>query len=123
MIRTCLVAAIMVVSVAAVAAPFDGRWALDRDDCRSSPGSGDSVPVTIGGNRMDFYESTCEIGAVEAIGAQDSAWRVTRTCGGEGETWTVRSIFAIDRDAAGAPRQLIEIDVDNGYVFVRQRCG
>lgn len=112
----------MVVSTAAVAAPFDGRWALDSDDCRNRPGAGDRVPVTIARNRMDFYESACEISALEAIAAQGSAWRVTRTCGGEGETWTVRSIFAVDRDMAGEPRQLIEIDVDNGYVIVRQHC-
>jgi len=122
MIRVCLAAAIMVVSTAAGAAPFDGRWALAGDDCRNEPGSGERVPVTIGGNKVDFYESVCEIGAIEPIGAQESAWRVTRTCRGEGETWTVRSIFAIDRDTAGSPLQLIEIDVDNGYVIVRQHC-
>ena len=71
---------------------------------------------------MDFHESVCEIAAIEAIGAQGAAWRVTRACAGEGEKWTVRSIFAIDRDMAETPRQLIEIDVDNGYVIVRQHC-
>jgi len=122
MIRVFLALAIMVVSSVAGATPFDGRWALDRDDCRNAPGAGDRVPVTIAGNRMDFYESVCEIGAIEAIGAQDSAWQVTRTCGGEGETWTVRSIFAMDRDLAGKPLQLIEVELDNGYVIVRQHC-
>jgi hypothetical protein len=104
------------------AAPFDGRWALSRDDCRLAPGASDRVPVTIAGNRMDFYESACEITGIEAIGAQDAAWGVVRTCGGEGEVRTVRSIFAVDRDLTGAPRQLIEIDLDDGYVTVRQHC-
>lgn len=72
---------------------------------------------------MDFYESACEIAEIEAIGTQDLAWRVERSCRGEGETWTVRSVFAIDRNIAGNPRQLIEIDLDNGYVIVRQHCG
>jgi hypothetical protein len=114
--------AVLFMSASAVAGPLDGRRALSRDDCRRAPGTSARVPLSIAGNRMDFYESVCEIAAVEPIGAQDAAWRVERSCGGEGESWTVRSIFAIDRDAAGAPRQLIEIDLDKGYVIVRQHC-
>jgi hypothetical protein len=114
--------ALLVAATAAAAGPLDGRWGLSRDDCRRAPGSSDRVPVTIAGNRMDFYESVCEIAAIEAIGARDAAWRVARSCRGEGESWTVNSIFAIDRDISGTPRQLIEINLDSGYVVVRQHC-
>lgn len=122
MIRACIGAAAILASGAAIAGPLDGRWALDSEDCARQPGTSDRVPVTIAGDTMDFYESACEIGQIEPIGEQDAAWRVSRTCGGEGERWTVRSIFAIDRDTAGTPRQLIEIDLDDGFVIVRQYC-
>jgi hypothetical protein len=123
MIRAGFAAVVVfVVSTAAAANPLDGRWGLSRDDCRRAPGTSDRVPVTIAGTRMDFYESVCEIAAIEAIGGQDAAWRVSRNCRGEGESWTVRSIFAIDRDIAGTARQLIEINLDSGYVVVRQHC-
>lgn len=124
MIRALVSTVVLVAMSAAATAsgPLDGRWALSQDDCRRDPGSSDRVPVIIAGDRMDFYESACEIAAIEAIGTQDSAWRVSRTCRGEGENWTVKSIFAIDRDIAGTPRQLIEINLDSGYVFVRQHC-
>jgi hypothetical protein len=119
MIRTSLVAALLMLPAAVVAAPFDGRWALDRGDCTAK---GDRVPVTIAGDTIDFYESACEIASLEPIGSQGAAWVVTRTCKGEGETWPVRSIFAIDQIEGKAARQLIEIDLDDGSVTVRQSC-
>jgi len=123
MIRAGLAAATMLlVSATAIAGPLDGRWAFSHDDCARAPGTSDSVPLTIADNRMDFYESVCEIAAIEAIGTEGTTWRLSRVCRGEGETWTIRSIFAIDRDAAGAPSQLIEINIDNGHVTIRQHC-
>jgi hypothetical protein len=123
MIRASAAAAILLfASIAGATALLDGRWAFSREDCQRAPGTSDRAPLTIAGNRLDFFESVCEIAAIEAIGTQDSAWRVERTCSGEGERWTVRSIFAIDHDTTGSPRQLIEINLDTGYVIVRQRC-
>lgn len=119
---SALLALVAGTSSATAAGPLDGRWGLSVDDCRRAPGTSDRVPVVVAGNRMDFHESVCEIAAIEPIGSQNAAWRVSRTCRGEGENWTVRSIFAIDRDIAGTPRQLIEINLDSGYVIIRQRC-
>lgn len=122
MIRLAFAGVCVVLAGTAIAGPLDGRWAMSRDDCRLDPGTSDRIPVTIADDRMDFYESICEISAIEEIGGQASAWRVARECRGEGEVWTVSSIFAIDRDADGAPRQLIEIDLNEGLVIVRQHC-
>jgi hypothetical protein len=44
------------------------------------------------------------------------------TCRGEGEEVTRRSIFGLDRDVDGNPRQLVEIDLGDGMVIVRQPC-
>lgn len=122
MIRSSVVVAFLAISGAAFAGPLDGRWAMTPEDCGLAPGMGDRVPLTISGDMFKAYESQCTIAGVEEIGGLDSAWRVTRTCSGEGDTWSIRSIFAIDRDATNAPRQLVEIDLDEGYVIVRQYC-
>jgi len=122
MIRSCLAASLTLVIAGADAAPFDGRWAMTIGDCGVAPGMSDRVPLSIAGDTFEAYEGRCVIASLEAIGAQEAAWRVTRTCSGEGETWTVSSIFAIDRDATGAPRQLVEINLDEGFVIVRQHC-
>jgi hypothetical protein len=106
----------------AVAGPLDGQWALERQDCTVSPGTSDRVSLAITDTRMEFYESACEMTAIEPIGSQGSAWRVTRTCRGEGETWTVSSIFALAPQPAASPRQLIEIELENGYVTIRHQC-
>jgi len=51
-----------------------------------------------------------------------AAWRVTPAYSGAGETWPVRSIFAVDRADGHLLRQRIEVDLDNGSVIVRQSC-
>lgn len=122
MIRTCLIMALAGASGTAVAGPLDGQWALVPQDCQVAPGTSDRVPLVISDKRMEFYESACGISAIEPIGTQESAWKVTRTCRGEGETWTVSSIFAVAPQPAASARQLIEIDLENGYVTIRHQC-
>lgn len=104
--------------------PFDGRWGWTAEACDLAPGESDMVPIEIGDETIDYYESACTIGRVEPVGSGDgSAWTVTTTCSGEGETWTAQSIFAIDDRGDGSPRKLIEIDLEAGYAIVRQECG
>ena len=50
------------------------------------------------------------------------AWRAETQCPGEGEEWTNDSVFAIDRDSDGNARQLIEVDMKDGFVTVLQVC-
>jgi hypothetical protein len=116
---------LLVLAGAAFAAerPFDGRWGLDAEACGLAPGSSDLVPVVIANDEIQYYESHCRIEAVEPIGGENtSAWRVRMTCSGEGETWTSESIFAIDYGTGDRRRQLIEIDLEAGFVDVRQAC-
>jgi hypothetical protein len=103
--------------------PFDGRWGFDPDACALQPGESDLVPTVIAHDEIQYYESHCRIETVEPIGgAESSAWRVRLSCSGEGETWTSEEIFAIDYGIDGRRRQLIEIDLEDGFVVVRQAC-
>lgn len=79
----------------AVAGPFDGQWALERQDCAVSTGTSDRAPPAITNSWLEFHESAYEISAIEPIGSQETAWTGTQTCCVEGETWTVSSIFAL----------------------------
>jgi hypothetical protein len=104
--------------------PYDGRWGFGLDTCALKPGESDMVPTVIADGEIDYYESYCTIDSSEPIGSPDgAAWRVKLSCGGEGETWTSESIFAIDDGAGERPRQWIDIDVASGSVIVRQECG
>ncbi len=104
--------------------PYDGRWGFGLDACALEPGESDMVPTVIADGEIDYYESHCTIDSSEPLGSPDgSAWRVTLSCEGEGETWTSESIFAIDDGAGERPRQWIDIDVASGSVIVRQECG
>ena len=103
--------------------PFDGRWGFDAEACALEPGSSDLVPTVIADDEIQYYESHCRIEAVEPIGGEGtSAWRVRLSCSGEGETWTSEEIFAIDYGIDQRRRQLIEIDLEDGFVVVRQAC-
>jgi hypothetical protein len=110
-------------AASAVERPFDGRWGLDAESCALAPGTSDLVPTVIANDEIQYYESHCRIEAVEPIGGENtSAWRVRLSCSGEGETWTSNEIFAIDYGNEGRRRQLIEIDLEDGFVVVRQAC-
>jgi hypothetical protein len=103
--------------------PFDGRWGFDAEACALQPGASDLVPTVIANDEIQYYESHCRIEAVEPIGGEGtSAWRVRLSCSGEGETWTSEEIFAIDYGIDQRRRQLIEIDLEDGFVVVRQAC-
>ena len=107
---------------AALAGPLDGRWAWDETICANERGSGDLIPSVFDGDMIRHYETTCTITKMTPIGTQGSAWEVEMACVGEGEESAHKSIFAIDRDETGEPRQLIEIDREEGFVMVRQPC-
>jgi hypothetical protein len=114
---------LLAASASAAERPFDGRWGLDAETCALAPGTSDLVPAVIANDEIQYYESHCRIEAVEPIGGENtSAWRVRMTCSGEGETWTSESIFAIDYGTGDRRRQLIEIDLEAGFVDVRQAC-
>ena len=97
--------------------PFDGSWAFD---CEIP--AGDLIPTVIKDRKITYYESECDIGTVTPIGSRDQAWTVTASCAGEGETWDRTILFAMERGNEGEPIQLIEVDLDDGYVVARKRC-
>jgi hypothetical protein len=101
--------------------PFDGFWAFDPDICGNDRGTTDLVPIMIDFPHIQGYESQCTFETMERIGEGD-AWRAELTCSGEGETWTRKAMFALDRDIEGSIRRLIEIDLDDGLVMVFEPC-
>lgn len=121
--------ALILVPLAAGAAlaepgPFDGRWGWDAAACAIGPGEGDGVPIEIGDGAIRYYESECSIDRVVPLGnGSGPAWTVTTTCSGEGETWTSESVFAIEDRGGDTPRRLIELDMEAGFVVVREDCG
>jgi hypothetical protein len=110
------------VSPAMAQSPLDGRWAWSPEICGNSVDGGEAVPSLFAGNEIDHYESRCTITSLTPIGTSGAAWNAAMDCTGEGEEWSRNAIFAIDRDEDGAPRLLIEIDRDEGYVVVRHWC-
>ena len=108
-------------AAAAAEGPLDGRWSLDAEFCTKEEAT-DAIPVVIEGNEIRYYESTCTITGMTPIGTASSAWRVAATCRGEGEEWQSDMILALDRDSQGTARQLVEIDMETGFVVVRQSC-
>ncbi len=102
--------------------PLDGHWAMAREACTNTENNGDIVPTVIEGNAITYFESACTITDMTPIGTQESAWRVKTDCSGEGETWSQELIYAIDRDPNGKPLQLVEVDMQEGYVIVSQYC-
>jgi hypothetical protein len=121
--RLLMLAAVFAVAAGpAAATPFDGRWVWDKSICANQPGSGDVVASVYEGDTISHYESLCTITETKPIGTQESAWEIEMKCSGEGEESVLRSIFGLDRDRDGNPRQLVEIGMDDGMVIVRQRC-
>lgn len=109
---------VLVASAPALAAqPFDGEWYLE---CGAQ--TGDMVPTVIENGTIERYESECEITGTAPIGSRDQAWRVTASCEGEGEKWIEHMILGLDLDADQKPRQLIAIDMDQGFVVAYQNC-
>jgi len=112
------VALLLMTAAPAIAAePFEGSWAYD-----CSIPAGDLVPTVIKDGRIIYYESECDIGSVTPIGSAGQAWTVTASCAGEGETWERDMMLATELDNNGEPVQLIEVDLDDGYVVARRRC-
>lgn len=118
-----LVVVLSAFAVPAIAAPFDGRWSLDQSNCPEKSSSEDMASITIEGNEVGHYESSCTISKLDPIGDKDLAWRVTGTCSGEGQQWPFESVYAFVRDVAdGAPNRLATIDLETGYATVYRRC-
>ncbi len=108
-------------STAAMAQTANGIWALLPEDCDGGFPPGNMV-VDLKEGYIAFYESDCTIESWEAVGIWDAAWRAELSCTGEGETWTVNALFAIDAPFDGAPIRLVEIDLDDGFVTGRYGC-
>jgi hypothetical protein len=96
----------------------------DPQACDVAENSGDVGPGVFAGDKMTYFESECTITKISPIGEREpaSVWRVETACSGEGENWTKDSVFAIERDANGIARQLVEIEMNEGYVVVLQAC-
>ena len=108
-------------ATAAMAQTAEGIWALMPEDCGKGFEPGNMV-VDLEEGYVAFYESDCTIESWDAIGEAGAAWQAVLNCAGEGETWTVNAIFALDMPFDGAPIRLVEIDLDDGFVIGRYGC-
>jgi hypothetical protein len=117
MIRIASAAALVGIATMPASAqyPFDGSWSLD---CAMQ--EGDRVPMVVKDGMVTFFESECAIETVEPIGEQNQAWTVSVSCSGEGETWTRTLLLALDPGTGGNPPQLVEVDLDDGFVVIRR---
>lgn len=116
--RMAATAALILLATPAMAEyGFEGAWAYA---CKTA--EGDSIPTVFESRRIVYYESECAIGEVTAIGSADQAWTLNVSCAGEGETWERTILLALDGDHEGNRRQLIEVDLDDGYVIARELC-
>ena len=91
MIRYALLFALL--PFAAIANPMAGIWTYQEGMCSSVlEDTGDAMPIRITKSEFQFYESTCEITAIEdATGL--NTWKMDLECHGEGETWSEGYVF------------------------------
>ncbi|QVL50249.1 MAG: hypothetical protein KFB96_07370 [Thiocapsa sp.] len=82
MMRWLIAVAATVFTVSAFGAPpYVGTWAQGSDNCQAE---GDNVPMQIEVTSILFYESRCDLKAIEQ---QGETWTAQGECSGEGETW------------------------------------
>jgi len=83
--------------------------------------SGDTVPAEITSTEMLFYESSCTFNSVDLIGDAGMSWRVSVECSGEGYTWPVDYIFALNEVDQG--QVMTFVDLTDGYTWMADFCG
>ena len=74
------------------APPYVGVWAQSSDKCQAD---GDNVPIEIEVTSILFYESRCDLKAIEQ---QGETWTAQGECSGEGETWNERIRMTVSGD-------------------------
>jgi hypothetical protein len=120
-LHVALVAALLFPSASLAATPFDGAWYY----VCLAPAEMETVrPMVIADDTILGEESACDITEVSPIGDRGESWKVTSSCAGEGERWTAHSLFALERDPSDGSRilQLVEIDMDEGWVQSYRTC-
>lgn len=117
-------ASILVVVVPAVAhGPFDGFWAVDPAWCDADMVGTPEAPIMVDLPVIESALGQCIVESFEALGTGDGdAWRASVSCTGEGDEWEHDAIFAVGRDADGAPQTLVEIELEHGIVQIYRRC-
>jgi len=86
------VAAAVTAASAAPAMAFDGIYGE-----RCTP-QGDDAPVTVRGDRIEFYETGCQMTNPVRVRGLEGAVLFDLRCSGEGETWEERAFLQPDRD-------------------------
>lgn len=85
------------VAVGEIPAELRGRWGMGPEDCE--PGRDDAKGLmTVERATLDFYESRAKLGTIHSADARtlDADFNYS----GEGETWTLRVMLALDSDGA-----------------------
>jgi hypothetical protein len=92
---------------------FQGKWAGSLDKCKI-PHEG---ALTIGGDRIDFYESRGRVLAVRSISTLEV--EIDLELRGEGQIWRATQRFALSEDR----RTLTDpTNTDPVHKFLRVRC-
>jgi hypothetical protein len=89
MIRRALAAALVLAATPALA--FDGRYGI-------CDGQGEDTPITVAGDTIAFFESTCRMTNPVLVRDMAGAVLFDFVCEGEGETWTERAFVQWAQD-------------------------
>ena len=119
--RFLLTAAGWLLTTTAVFAQLGGRWGLDIAACTAAFSDG-VMEADLKAGIVRYYESACTITAITPIGTMGMVWHTDLVCSGEGMTWNVERIFAVEEPFDGGPSRLTEIDLVDGFVVGRVRC-
>lgn len=99
-------------ATAAVAGPFDGAWD-DKGYCKNQISE---TRMTLRGDEVDFYESTCKMANPTKLRDMGTSVLYDLQCEGEGETYSGgRMMLSITQD-----RELLVYR--SGYLSLKVRC-
>jgi hypothetical protein len=113
--------AMLLGSATVLAASLDGRWGFSVGSCDEPDGIDVMTIDTVAGT-IDFYESLCTFTELAEIGTYGLAWQATLSCSGEGETWTVKTLFGISEVFDETADRLAMIGLADGFTSIYFRC-
>ncbi|QDC09972.1 hypothetical protein FHY55_12285 [Oceanicola sp. D3] len=112
--RLCIALACLATPAAAEIPPWAGFWAADPAWCANTQGEVPEAPIYLADTEFAGYENGCDIVVAEPH-PSGSAWSVTMSCMGEGESYERDVLLMLSADDH-------LFWWDEGYMVERVRC-